>query len=202
MSDSLSKGEQTRQAILDSAAGLFIAQGFHGTSMRQIARQAGITVGGIYNHFESKEQIFDEILLQKHPYRRVLAILEATPAANVEEFAHRAAQAVIAELGSRPEFLNLAFIELSEFRGRHVPQVFQAIFPQMLPLAGRLQSLPGGALRDLPPQAVILSFAGVFFAYYLADALTASQDMRIADRVTLEQCLTIFLHGILKSEHS
>ena len=199
MSDSLSKGEQTRQAILDAASSLFIEQGFHGTSMRQIAGRAGITVGGIYNHFEGKEQIFDEVLLQKHPYRRILAILQAMPATNVEDFARNAANAVIAELGSRPEFLNLAFIELSEFRGRHVPTVFQAIFPKILPLAGRLQGMPG-ELRELPPGAIVLSFAGVFFAYYLADALTASEEMRMGDRVTLEQCLSIFLHGILKTE--
>ena len=129
MPDPLSKGERTSQAIVDAAYHLFVEQGFHGTSMRQIARRAGITVGGIYNHFEGKEQIFEQVLLQKHPYRRVLAILEATPAANVEEFARSAANAITAELGSRPEFLNLAFIELSEFRGKHVSQVFQAIFP-------------------------------------------------------------------------
>jgi len=199
MSDSLTKGEQTRLAILDAASSLFIEQGFHGTSMRQIARRAGITVGGIYNHFEGKEQIFEQVLLQKHPYRRVLAILEATPAANVEEFARSAANAITAELGSRPEFLNLAFIELSEFRGKHVSQVFQAIFPHILPLAGRLQGL-SGELRDLPPQALVLSFAGVFFAYYLADALTASGEMHMSDQVTLEQCLSIFLYGILKTE--
>ncbi len=198
MSDSPTKGEQTRQAILDAASSLFIEQGFHGTSMRQVAARAGITVGGIYNHFEGKEQIFDTVLLQKHPYRRILAILDGMPAANVEDFARSAANAVIAELGSRPEFLNLAFIELSEFRGKHVPTVFQAIFPQILPLAGRLQGLPG-ELRDLPPAAIVLSFAGVFFAYYLADALTASEELRMADQVTLEQCLSIFLYGILKA---
>ena len=134
MSDSLSKGEQTRQAILDAAWSLFTEQGFHGTSMRQIAGRAGITVGGIYNHFESKEQIFDHLLLEKHPYRRILAILEDTPAASVEEFIRNAADTIIDELGSRPDLLNLAFIELSEFKGKHAPLLFQAIFPQMLPL--------------------------------------------------------------------
>ena len=36
----LTKGERTRQEILQAAFKLFTAQGYHGTSMRQIASQA------------------------------------------------------------------------------------------------------------------------------------------------------------------
>jgi AcrR family transcriptional regulator len=55
MSDeSLSRGERTRETILDAARQLFIQQGYHGTSMRQIASQAGIALGSLYNHFPNK----------------------------------------------------------------------------------------------------------------------------------------------------
>ena len=50
-----SRGERTRAEIIQAAHDLFIQQGYHGTSMRQIAGQAGIALGGLYNHFESKE---------------------------------------------------------------------------------------------------------------------------------------------------
>ena len=54
MEESSTKGERTRQEILQSAHQLFLKNGYHGTSMRQIAEGAGIAVGGIYNHFASK----------------------------------------------------------------------------------------------------------------------------------------------------
>ena len=38
----LSRGEKTRQRILDAALELFCRQGYHGTSMRQIATRAGL----------------------------------------------------------------------------------------------------------------------------------------------------------------
>lgn len=56
--DVISKGELTRESILEGAYQLFLRQGYHGTSMRQIAEEAGIALGGIYNHFSGKEEIF------------------------------------------------------------------------------------------------------------------------------------------------
>jgi TetR/AcrR family transcriptional repressor of nem operon len=56
------KGEVTRLAIEDAAISLFLEHGYHATSMRQIADQAGLALGGIYNHFKSKEALAAEIL--------------------------------------------------------------------------------------------------------------------------------------------
>lgn len=199
MTDFLTKGEQTRQAILEAAFNLFTEQGFHATSMRQIAGGAGITVGSIYNHFESKEQIFDHVLLEQHPYRRIIKILEAIPSVSAKEFTHIAVEAIVAEMGSHPDLFKLAFIELSEFKGKHIPQLFQIVLPQTLPLVERFKNTQS-ELRDLPPQAILFSFAGMFFAYYLSDILTGSDENMKLYRVNLEQYLTIFLHGILKTE--
>ena len=58
------RGEQTQKDILQSALELFLNHGYHGTSMRRIAQQAGIALGGIYNHFSSKEDLFVKILLK------------------------------------------------------------------------------------------------------------------------------------------
>jgi AcrR family transcriptional regulator len=43
-----------RRDILDAAAALLRARGFHGTSVRDIAAAAGMTPGAIYSHFASK----------------------------------------------------------------------------------------------------------------------------------------------------
>ena len=66
-SENLSKGERTRQDILSAAHTLFLEQGYHGTSMRQIAYRAGIALGGIYNHFAGKEGIFTAVFEANHP---------------------------------------------------------------------------------------------------------------------------------------
>lgn len=51
-----------RQAILDSALRNMNERGYHGTSMRDIARDADITVASIYHHFKSEQEILQDIM--------------------------------------------------------------------------------------------------------------------------------------------
>jgi AcrR family transcriptional regulator len=52
---------KTRKLILDSSLKLFANKGFHGTSISDIAKAAGISKGLAYNYFESKQQIVEAI---------------------------------------------------------------------------------------------------------------------------------------------
>jgi AcrR family transcriptional regulator len=55
-----------REAILRAALGLFSRQGYHGTSMPEIAKAADISVGLIYYVFKSKEDILLTIVEESH----------------------------------------------------------------------------------------------------------------------------------------
>ncbi|MHC1480241.1 TetR/AcrR family transcriptional regulator [Frateuria aurantia] len=52
----------TRQQILDTAYILFAREGFGGASMETIATEAGFSKGAVYSNFESKEQLFLEVM--------------------------------------------------------------------------------------------------------------------------------------------
>lgn len=62
MTQSSRKGERTANAILDAAEQQFARQGYHGTSLRNIAREAGLQEPGIYNHFQGKQAIHAAVL--------------------------------------------------------------------------------------------------------------------------------------------
>jgi len=48
---------ETRERILDAALSLFRKKGFDGTTMREIARAAGMSLGAAYYYFETKEAL-------------------------------------------------------------------------------------------------------------------------------------------------
>ena len=53
---------ERRADLIRLAADLFAEKGFQATSVREIAKAAGILSGSLYHHFDSKESIGDEIL--------------------------------------------------------------------------------------------------------------------------------------------
>jgi TetR/AcrR family transcriptional regulator, cholesterol catabolism regulator len=67
------KSAHSRAQILDAAAQLFRRQGYSETTLRQIAKAAGMQAGSIYYHFGSKDEIVDEVLAtgMKDIYRLV-----------------------------------------------------------------------------------------------------------------------------------
>lgn len=56
----MSKGELTRQRIIELAAPLFNQRGFEGCSMQDILDATGLKKGGIYRHFRGKEELAAE----------------------------------------------------------------------------------------------------------------------------------------------
>ncbi len=83
--------EKTRKVILENALKLFSIKGYHGTSINDIAKAAGISKGLAYNYFESKQKLvealfeqmlqigqeFEEILDSSlEPYKKLEVLIE------------------------------------------------------------------------------------------------------------------------------
>jgi AcrR family transcriptional regulator len=56
--------EERRAGILDAALAVFSARGFHSSSIDDIAREAGISKALIYEHFDSKQGLYGDLLEQ------------------------------------------------------------------------------------------------------------------------------------------
>jgi len=91
---------RTRAYLLEAAATLFTWKGYEGTSVEEIAEEAGYTKGALYTHFESKEDLF-------------VALLEATVRSQVEDLRDRIAAV------ERPEARYLLLRDLCRSWGRN-----------------------------------------------------------------------------------
>jgi AcrR family transcriptional regulator len=198
---SMSKGERTRQSILQAAYELFLEKGYAATSMRAIAERTGLALGGIYNHFENKDAIFSELIIDRHPFHQVLPLLQAAPGDTVEQFVRNAARSMVAELGRRPDFVKLMFVELVEFNGRNLPSMFTVVYPQVLPLIQRFQA-GRNDLRPIPPVILFRAFLGLFFSYYMTEFLLAGTPIAGLQENVLDHFVEIFLHGIMVDKES
>lgn len=66
-------GQARRQAIVDEALVVFSRTGFHGGSLREIAKRVGVTPAGLLHHFADKEELFAEVLRQRDEKVRAAA---------------------------------------------------------------------------------------------------------------------------------
>ena len=193
------RGEQTRTAILLAAHDLFIEQGYHGTSMRQIAQHAKLALGGLYNHFSSKEQVFEAVFITFHPYHEVLPLIAAAQGNNLEELVHDAIRRMVQAVEGRPDFMNLMFIELVEFKSAHAQQLFANLFPQGMQILQHLAGSFPDQIRPLPSPMVIRTFLGLFFGYYLTETALAPAASPEFRENAMQSFVDIYLHGILAS---
>jgi AcrR family transcriptional regulator len=193
------RGERTKGLIARSAMQLFRRKGYHGTSMRAIAQEAGMAVGGIYNHFSSKEDIFREVLYNYHPYKDVIKALQGAQGSTLEELFRDAARRMVEGFGVPLDFLNLVFIELVEFNGKHIPDLFNTIFPQLMEFGQRLTNQPE-ELRLIPLPILLRSFIGLFFSFVMTEIMLARQMPREMSEHAFEDFVDIYLHGILKNQ--
>jgi AcrR family transcriptional regulator len=110
---------ETRRALLEAAARVFVERGFAGTSVEAIVSEAGYSRGAFYSNFESKEQLFAE-LLQQRVYERYRAMTKEAKAPRGERPSLREVGEQLAEIQREREgqWLFRLWLELLAHAGR------------------------------------------------------------------------------------
>ncbi|HKA17367.1 MAG TPA: TetR/AcrR family transcriptional regulator [Blastocatellia bacterium] len=62
MNQKTKQKQKSREAIAASAAALLLERGIKASSVMDVMKGAGLTVGGFYSHYDSKEELFVETL--------------------------------------------------------------------------------------------------------------------------------------------
>src|SRR5271154_5278066 len=90
-----------RRQILDGARRVFLADGFDGASMNDIARVAGVSKGTLYVYFDSKERLFEALIREDRKQQAERLVFPGEPGDPREllrEFGRR-----LVEIMTRPE---------------------------------------------------------------------------------------------------
>jgi AcrR family transcriptional regulator len=195
------KGEATRARLVEAAHGLFLKHGFHGTSMRAIAEEAGLAVGGIYNHFATKEAIFAAVLDDYHPYHTLLPALAETQGETVEEFIRDAARRVQANIeGAEVRVLPFMFMEMVEFQGRHAHALAKKMLPAFYDFVQRFTEREG-RLRPLPLPVLLRTMMSLMLGYLLTELILRGvkglPHFEPGAYKWFDGMIDIYLHGIL-----
>jgi len=111
-------GAETRRRILAVALELFAAQGYAGTSIRDITERMGLTKAAVYYHFASKEQILDAVT---EPLRADFAALGEMAARRPVPAAEEILARLVDILSRRVALIRTVMADPSAHPGHHRP---------------------------------------------------------------------------------
>lgn len=153
-----SRGARTRRAILESAEQVFSDLGYHEASIVKITEAAGVAQGTFYRYFDSKQLVFDELVIDLN--RRVRAAMaegtrQATTRTEAERLGFRAFFRFTAE---HPALYRV--IRQAEFVSPHTMRLHYDRIAKGY-AAGLRSAMAAGEVTEADPEVVAWALMGV-----------------------------------------
>jgi len=186
----------SRSQIVAASHRLFLEQGFHGTTMRQIAKDSGMALGSLYNHFVDKDDLFRAVFEAYNPYPILMLALENSQGATPADLVRTSANRLVKALSARPDLLKLVFIDVVEFQGKHLALAYPEVAAGMERFSARLRRDPN-AVRPLSNDGLLRSFFGLFYTFHMTGMLIGKPSDSDEQALALQEMIEIFLNGIL-----
>jgi AcrR family transcriptional regulator len=188
--------QRNQTAIEEAALRLFIRQGYFGTSIRDIASEAGISIGNIYNYYPNKEALYVS-LVRRYTARMGKMQMQLKPLLGKfdPDSLRQLAQAAREIVYNHPDYWRLMYIDVTEFGNRHFAQSFHKLSRTLEKIAGGYDSanLRPGIDASLAYGAIYLQF----FTYFLVEKLFGGkQHLGQPEGVAIEQLIQIFREGV------
>jgi len=188
------KKKETRQKIIAAGMELFIQQGFDAVTMEQIAEQADIAKGTLYNYFPIKEAILDAFMKNRFQQEDRAWIERLRPLEDTRARMHLLFSELLGGVQRQPMIFEtyilyrmkiLASFQQDDSQKSGLYRVIRDILEQGQKSGEIRVDLPSVILEDL----FEVAFVEAAKLYYLNPS---DFDME----TTIEQCIDLFLNGV------
>ncbi|MDQ6785358.1 MAG: TetR/AcrR family transcriptional regulator [Acidobacteriota bacterium] len=204
LSDDIIAGKKF--GIEDAARQLFIKQGFHATSMRDISKRAKVSLGNLYNYYETKEAIFESII---NSYlteidEKLKTIFDGIDEPLEPKSLHRLGQMVGKMVHENYDFWLLMYIDVLEFQNQHFRKMFEGLtdkFRRIFAVQFKASKTRGDLRAGVDPAVVFTAAYMQFFNYFLVEKLFGGNaHLGLTDAQAINTLTKIFSYGVLSEE--
>jgi len=191
--------EKNQLKIERAALRLFTRKGFHGTTVREIAKKAGVSMGKLYLYYDTKEDIFIALVnnqgrkMEAIRQKELIPLMEPLDADSLRKLAKAIGRIVRDNL----DYWRLMYIDVVEFRHKHFIHSFREIAGGLRVYANAVFqkskiNFPPGVDPSLAYTAIYLQF----FTYFLAEELFgAKRHLGMSDEEAVEQLVLLYTGG-------
>ena len=184
---------KTRADILDQAKILFAEQGYAGTSAREISAAAGVTVGAMFHHFDSKLALFQQVFESLELEMDARAKAASKPGQGLDALeTFLAGVRISLEFAEQRDFHRIVFVEAPAVFGEDKWREVDARLGLKTVMAGARALMAGGLLAEQPVKPIAILLMGAMNA--AGFALARGEDA--VDKDALIDALRLLIIGI------
>lgn len=196
------KSEASMARTLEAAQALFSRQGFGATSMREIAREAGLSVGNVYHHFPNKEALFERLLADY--WERLLdpesPLTKLFQRAEFPDDLTEMAYAIEEVVTANKESILLIYVDVIEFKGAHLRNFYSGMAERFRAVYGeRLAARQAaGELGDIDPLVGVMTAVRWFFYFFTVEkCFGISTHLGLPEEKAVDEFVRLFRYGLL-----
>ena len=191
-----------KKAIEKKALACFLRFGYHGVSMRDLAKAADISLGNIYNYYPDKLSLFrsifeslsNDFLQAENPLRKYLE--ECDFPNDLEALA----RAVEANVERYVPYFKMTYIDVVEFNGLHAKKVFSNTKSKFdFLLGGHFKKVGGlGPQKNIDPGFAFVAAYFQFYYFFALKKLFGAENTYgdISDREVVSKLIELYSGGI------
>ena len=195
-----------KNLILEAALKIFPQKGYENTKMDDIAEEAGIYTPVIYQYFESKEELFLE-LIDVISFRNVMesmaeALYEDSAVDTVEEVSKKLER--VGEAFLNTHYQNKEIVRLFINEARQYPRVGQQYCNRLIEPVEELikdylkHHIEEGLFREIDVEPAVHAFYGMFLNYVITQKLLCGEGvLNVGGEDQVSKLVDIFLYGIV-----
>lgn len=193
------KSQDRRAAIVDAAIHLFAEKGFRGATTRELASALGVTEPVLYQHFETKNDLYSAIIetKSKQGQQQGAELLSLQESGDDRAFFRFLGNLLLERYEEDPDFMRLLLfsaLERHELADRFFERQIQRFFTVV---AGYIQRrIDAGAFRPMDPQTAARGFTGMLTYHGLVRLLFGNRIEQRNRAEVVDQMVESFLHGV------
>lgn len=193
--------QETQEALLDAAYRLFSQKGFSATTTREIAECAGVNELTLFRHFQNKNNLLSQVIIQRATGFHLEKLLDETQSCSFEAGFYQFAQLLLKLLETKYPMIRLMIIEATSN-----PELKNLVGPVTVQLRQALvrhleRGVREGRVRpDLNLELVAQSFLWIFLSYVMVRSDVGQKFCPFPSQEVAQASTDIFLRGL--SPHS
>jgi TetR/AcrR family transcriptional regulator, acrAB operon repressor len=196
--------DANRDKIKRAALRLFTRQGFHGTTVRQIADKAGVSMGMLYTYYKTKEGIFVGLVqdmgrtMEDVRQKELLPLMRPLDPGSLTKLGLAIGRIVRDNL----DYWRLMYIDVVEFRSKHFTHGFREVSYGVRTYTRALfQDSTVPFDKGVDPAFAYTSMYLQFFTYFLVEELFGAKGhLGVSNEKAIEQIVRIYT-GKARTKH-